>query len=112
VQAKRWRETLPNGVDYEILDVVDDGPLDNTAIFDVPAGSLFVLGDNRGNAQDSRLPKVGFVPIGDVNGYVKPPADRASPGVRTIARGRGGQAALTAGDTMPTACSMGLVAAT
>jgi signal peptidase I len=71
IKVRRWRETLPNGVSHDTLDLVDDGALDNTAAFTVPAGSLFVLGDNRDNAQDSRLPRVGFVPIDDVIGYIK-----------------------------------------
>ena len=29
-QGKRWRETLPNGVSYEIRDLVENGSLDNT----------------------------------------------------------------------------------
>lgn len=70
--VKRWRETLPNSVNHETLDLVEGGPFDNTAVFNVPAGGLFVLGDNRDNAQDSRLPRVGFVSVGNVVGYIKP----------------------------------------
>lgn len=77
VQVKRWRETLPNGISYETLDLVDNFFLDDTGLFTVPAGSLFVLGDNRDNAVDSRLPEVGFVPVENVVGYVKLAADRA-----------------------------------
>jgi signal peptidase I len=73
IQVTRWRETLPNGVRYETLKIIDsmDGPLDDTAVFNVPTGSLFVLGDNRDNAQDSRLPRVGFVPTPNVVGNIK-----------------------------------------
>jgi signal peptidase I len=46
--------------------------LDNTATYTVPENHVFVLGDNRGNAADSRLPHsaggVGFVPIENVFG--------------------------------------------
>jgi signal peptidase I len=78
VQVRCWRETLPNGVSYETLDLVDHFFLDDTGLFTIPAGSLFVLGDNRDNAVDSRLPEVGFVPIENVVGYFKLAADRAA----------------------------------
>ena len=34
----------------------------------VPEGTIFVLGDNRGNSDDSRFPDVGFVPLNNVKG--------------------------------------------
>lgn len=34
----------------------------------VPEGTIFVLGDNRGNSDDSRFPDVGFVPLDNVKG--------------------------------------------
>ena len=65
--VKRWRETLPNGVSYETLDCVDNGYFDNTMIYTVPAGHLFMLGDNRDNSTDSRvMSAIGYVPIDNV----------------------------------------------
>jgi signal peptidase I len=66
-----FEETLPNGARYNVLDAAPADALDNTSVFRVPAGKLFMLGDNRDNSADSRLPGdtgVGFVPIENVVG--------------------------------------------
>jgi signal peptidase I len=68
-KTKRWRETLPNGVSYEILDCVDNGFYDNTNVYTVPEGRIFMLGDNRDNSVDSRvLSQVGYVPLENLAG--------------------------------------------
>jgi signal peptidase I len=59
-----YRETLPNGVVHTIQEIADDGPLDDTAEYVVPAGHYFMMGDNRDRSQDSRvLNMVGYVPF-------------------------------------------------
>jgi signal peptidase I len=69
VRAKRWRETLPNGVSYTTLDLYDRGLLDNTEPYAVPADHYFMMGDNRDNSTDSRvLNSVGYVPFENIVG--------------------------------------------
>src|SRR6266851_1276676 len=37
-RTRRWRETLPNGVSYTTLSLVDNGPYANTSVYLVPPG--------------------------------------------------------------------------
>jgi signal peptidase I len=68
-RVRRWRETLPNGVTYQTLDLQDDGLLDNTDEYLVPPGHYFMMGDNRDNSADSRvLSAVGYVPFENLVG--------------------------------------------
>lgn len=68
-EMTRYRETLPNGVYYEIYEAGDNGPLDNTDVYIVPEGHFFMMGDNRDNSQDSRVTAlVGAVPIENMVG--------------------------------------------
>jgi signal peptidase I len=68
----RFRETLPNGRSYVTNDFGTDGQLDNTDVYLVPAGHYFMMGDNRDNSEDSRVPSeaggVGYLPAENLVG--------------------------------------------
>ncbi|WP_226625911.1 signal peptidase I [Alloyangia pacifica] len=70
-EKSRWTETLPNGVKHDILNIGMQGS-DNTPIYTVPEGHFFMMGDNRDNSADSRVPNaaggVGFVPFENIIG--------------------------------------------
>ena len=69
-KKSRFVETLPEGRQYDILNIDADGLADNTDVFTVPEGHYFMLGDNRDNSADSRFDVttggLGFVPAENI----------------------------------------------
>jgi len=68
----QFRETLPNGKSYLVLDL-ENTAQDNTPVYVVPQGALFLMGDNRDNSLDSRFPAfpkqgIGLVPQANLIG--------------------------------------------
>jgi signal peptidase I len=71
VPAALVQESKPSGRPYLTLDQGPGRQGDDTAVFETPVGSYFVMGDNRDNSLDSRWPVgfgMGFIPAENVVG--------------------------------------------
>ncbi|HVV93600.1 MAG TPA: signal peptidase I [Hyphomicrobiales bacterium] len=74
VTAARFVETLPGGRSHLIFLTAPGSPLENTPPVVVPPHDLFVMGDNRDDSADSRVPRadggVGLLPVANLVGKV------------------------------------------
>ena len=67
-----YRESLPDGPSYTVLDQVENPRADDFPATRVPAGHVFLMGDNRDDSFDSRFSTaeggVGLVPVENLVG--------------------------------------------
>jgi len=67
-----YRETLPGGPSYTVLDQVENPRADDFPAVKVPAGHIFLMGDNRDDSLDSRFTTaeggIGLVPVENLVG--------------------------------------------
>ena len=67
-----YRETLPDGRTYQVIDQVSKPGIDEIAPIRIPSGHVFLMGDNRDDSLDSRFTVreggIGFVPVENLIG--------------------------------------------
>lgn len=67
-----YREKLPGGRSYQVIDQIDNPRADDFGPVKVPEGRLFLMGDNRDDSMDSRYTTdeggIGLVPVENLIG--------------------------------------------
>lgn len=68
-RVSEYNEKLPGGFEHTIIEIADNGSLDNTSAIVIPQGHLFMMGDNRDMSSDSRRTQhLGTVPLENLMG--------------------------------------------
>lgn len=69
IELNKYKQTLPNGKSFDILEISDTEIADNTKEYVVPEDHYFMMGDNRDMSEDSRfLDEVGYIHKRDLIG--------------------------------------------
>jgi len=69
--VKQWRQTLPNGVTFTTISLMERSFFANTPIYAVPPDHYFMMGDNTDNSNDSRVSQFGYIPFENLVGRVE-----------------------------------------
>ena len=69
-RVRRYKEYFFDN-EFEVLDLFDSSPADNTKVFIVEPNKFFVMGDNRDNSQDSRFSQTGQIPFDNLVGKAR-----------------------------------------
>ncbi len=68
VKITSYEEVMDNGKSYVIQELSDSDRMDNTGVYQVPAGHYFMMGDNRDQSNDSRFLDIGTIPYENLIG--------------------------------------------
>lgn len=68
VKITSYEEVMDNGKSYIIQELSDNDRMDNTGVYQVPAGHYFMMGDNRDQSNDSRFLDIGTIPYENLIG--------------------------------------------
>jgi len=73
IELPTYREVLPNGATYLVIRDTPQGAYNDMPEIKVPAGQVFLMGDDRDHSADSRVPAIanglgGPVPLSDIGG--------------------------------------------
>ncbi len=70
IHVRMFDEALPSK-DHIIIERSDRGSADNTPLYRVPDGHVFMMGDNRDNSSDSRYRSLSYVPLENLIGKAR-----------------------------------------